>query len=377
MTLRAQLLFWLIALLALIGVLWLLQGILLPFLVGMAIAYFLDPVADRLEKWGLSRLAATAVITIVFFAVAIIGTALLVPLVRDQFIALGDALPATIDRAQKMLTHFGHTRWGSMLGTGKANTAGALTGDLTNWLGGLIGRAWAGGLALVNALSLLVITPIVAFYLLLDWDRMVARVDTWLPRRHAETIRRLAAEINVVLAGFVRGQGLLMICLAVFYGVMLTVAGLHFGLLIGLLSGLVSFMPFLGAIVGFVIATALAAFQFWPSWLHIAFVIAIYLVGQFIEGNILQPKLVGKHVGLHPVWVIFAVLAFGVMFGFVGLLLAVPLAAALGVILRFLLNRYMESPLYSGEAQVAAVDGAAIEAVPVERDTGVQRAVDL
>jgi predicted PurR-regulated permease PerM len=371
MSLRAQVLFWLVTLLVVTGLLWLLQGILLPFLVGMAIAYFLDPVADRLEAWGLSRLAATALITIIFFAVLIVALVLLVPVIQAQVLGLIDTLPETLERGRRMLIHFGHTRWAGLLGPDHSGTA--LMGDISKWLGGLLGRAWAGGLALFNALSLFIITPIVAFYLLLDWDRMVARVDTWLPRGHAPTIRRLAGDINVVMAGFIRGQGMLMIFLALYYAIGLSLAGVRFGLLIGLVAGLISFMPFLGAIVGFIVAITVAAFQFWPAWGHIVAVVVIFLVGQFIEGNVLQPKLVGKHVGLHPVWVIFAVLAFGAVFGFVGMLLAVPLAAALGVVMRFLLDRYMDSPIYTGEEEPRVE----VLPPPPARDDGPRRAVDL
>ena len=371
MSLRAHILFWVLALLTVVGLLWLLQGILLPFLVGMAIAYFLDPVADKLESWGLSRLAATTLITVMFFVAVIALIILLVPLVQEQILNLINLFPGAFDRLRRTLVQFGHTRWGTFLGAEQAS-AGNITQQLGSWLGDLLGRAWAGGLALVNAISLIVVTPVVAFYLLLDWDRMTARVDTWLPRRHAPTIRRLAAEIDQTMAGFIRGQGLLMICLAVFYGVGLEAVGLNFGLLIGLASGLISFMPFLGAIVGFIVGMAVALVQFWPNWLHIALVAGVFLAGQALEGNFLQPRLVGKQVGLHPVWVIFAVLAFGVIFGFVGLLLAVPLAAAVGVLMRFFLNRYMASPLYTGVEEVETAD-----TIPLERDTGPRRAVDL
>lgn len=371
MSLRAQVLFWLAALLAAVGLLWLLQGILLPFLVGMAIAYFLDPVADRLERLGLSRLAATTLITILFFAAVIVAIVILAPLVQEQIVNLMDTLPTAFERLRRTLVHIGHTRWGTFLGTNRMSSAN-IANELGGWVANLLGRAWAGGLALVNALSLIVVTPVVAFYLLLDWDRMIARVDTWLPRRQAPTIRRLAGEINHVLAGYVRGQGLLMIALAVFYAVGLTAVGLNFGLLIGLVSGLISFMPFLGAIAGFVVSMAVALVQFWPNWLHVALVMAVFLVGQALEGNVLQPRLVGRQVGLHPVWVIFAVLAFGLLFGFVGMLLAVPLAAAIRVLLRFFLNRYMESPLYTG-----APEPEAVEPTLMERDTGPRRVADL
>ena len=189
----------------------------------------------------------------------------------------------------------------------------------------LIASIWSGGLALVNLVSLLLVTPVVAFYLLNDWDHMVARVDSWLPRAHAETIRKLAREIDEAMAGFIRGQGTVCLLLGAFYAISLSLAGLSFGMLIGLVTGMLSFIPFVGAIIGGVAAIGMAVVQFWPDWVQIAIIAGIFVLGQFIEGNFLSPKLVGDSVGLHPVWLMFALFAFGYLFGFVGLLMAVPL----------------------------------------------------
>jgi predicted PurR-regulated permease PerM len=193
-----------------------------------------------------------------------------------------------------------------------------------------------------------VVAPVVAFYMLLDWDRMVATVDSWVPREHVETVRAIAREIDRSIAGFVRGQGTLCLILGIYYALGLTVIGLNFGLLIGLLAGLISFIPYVGSLTGLILAIGVAFVQFWPDWMWVAAVAGVFFVGQFIEGNILQPKLVGSSVGVHPVWLMFALLAFGALFGFVGLLVAVPCAAAIAVIMRFALTRYKESPLYRG-----------------------------
>ena len=182
----------------------------------------------------------------------------------------------------------------------------------------------------------------------LDWDRMVARIDQLLPRDHAETIRELAREINEVLEGFLRGQGLVCLFLGVFYGTGLSLVGLKFGLVVGILTGVLSIIPYLGTITGFVVSTALACFQFWPDYTLIGVVIGIFVAGQFIEGNFLAPKLVGDKVRLHPVWVMFSLFAFGSLFGFVGALLALPVAASIGVLARFAVSRYEHSPLYRG-----------------------------
>jgi predicted PurR-regulated permease PerM len=214
---------------------------------------------------------------------------------------------------------------------------------------GVLSSLGSQGLALVGLISLIFITPVVAFYMLLDWDRMVARVDELLPREHAETIRGLAREINEVLAGFLRGQGLVCLFLGVFYAAGLSLVGLKFGLIVGIVTGVLSFIPYLGTVTGFVASVALACFQFWPDYAHIGLVIGIFILGQFIEGNFLQPKLVGNKVRLHPVWVMFAILAFGSLFGFAGALIALPVAAAIGVVARFGIARYEHSRLYWGD----------------------------
>ncbi len=196
--------------------------------------------------------------------------------------------------------------------------------------------------------TLLVVTPVVAFYLLVDWDRMVATVDGWLPLQHRETVRALARDINAAIAGFVRGQATVCIILGTFYAVGLSLVGLSFGALIGMSAGILSFIPYVGSLTGLLLSTGVAVAQFWPEWTWVVATVAIFAFGQFVEGNILSPKLVGRSVGLHPVWLMFALLAFGSLFGFVGLLLAVPLAAAIGVIARHGLRRYMASALYHG-----------------------------
>ena len=185
-------------------------------------------------------------------------------------------------------------------------------------------------------------TPVVAFYMLLDWDRMVAKVDSWVPRDYVDTVRQIATDINASTAGFVRGQGTLCLVLGCMYAIGLTLTGLNFGILIGFFAGLISFIPYVGSLVGLVLAVGVAFVQFWPDWLMVVAVAVVFFIGQFIEGNILQPRLVGKSVGLHPVWLMFALFAFGALFGFVGLLIAVPASAAIAVLVRFAISRYLE-----------------------------------
>lgn len=348
---RAQVTVWFVAILVFAILLYVLRGVLLPFVAGMAVAYFLDPVADRLEAMKMPRVVATSIITAVFFALVILFLLLLVPTLQQQVVALARQIPAFIDAARDFLIRievleFVASRTAAA-GSGGGNLE-RLFGELFSWLGNILGSAWAGGIAILNFLSLIFITPIVAFYLLLDWDRIVDKIDSWLPRDHVGTIRALARDADRVLAGFVRGQGTVCMLLAVFYAAGLSIVGLNFGLVVGVLAGLLSFVPFLGAGLGFIAAGGLALYQFWPDPVLIGAVFAIFVSGQVIEGNFLTPRLVGRSIGLHPLWVIFALLAFGAVFGFLGVLLAIPISAVVGVLMRYFIGLYLKSPLYYG-----------------------------
>lgn len=351
MGLQRQIFFWLLVLVGFIAFLLVFSSILLPFLAGMALAYFLDPVADRLERLGLSRLMATIAILVAFVVVLALSLMIIVPLVFTQAAEFIQKMPGYITRLQEFLTDSQSTLlpdWlAGQMTTIKQNSAKLLEQG-ASFLGTLFQQIWNSGLALLNILSLFVITPVVAFYLLLDWDRMVDRVDSWIPRDYVDVVRQIARDMNTTIAGFVRGQGSLCVILGLYYGIGLSMVGLNFGLLIGLFAGMISFIPYVGSLVGLVLALGVALVQFWPDYVWILVVLAVFFSGQFLEGNILQPKLVGKSVGLHPVWLMFALLAFGALFGFVGLLVAVPAAAAIGVLVRFGIQRYLDSDLYHG-----------------------------
>ncbi|MGK9286101.1 AI-2E family transporter [Sinorhizobium meliloti] len=351
MGLQRQIFFWLLVLVGFIAFLLVFSSILLPFLAGMALAYFLDPVADRLERLGLSRLMATIAILVAFVVVLALSLMIIVPLVVTQAAEFIQKMPGYITRLQEFLTDSQSTLlpdWlAGQMTTIKQNSAKLLEQG-ASFLGTLFQQIWNSGLALLDILSLFVITPVVAFYLLLDWDRMVDRVDSWIPRDYVEVVRQIARDMNTTIAGFVRGQGSLCVILGLYYGIGLSMVGLNFGLLIGLFAGMISFIPYVGSLVGLVLALGVALVQFWPDYVWILVVLAVFFSGQFLEGNILQPKLVGKSVGLHPVWLMFALLAFGALFGFVGLLVAVPAAAAIGVLVRFGIQRYLDSDLYHG-----------------------------
>lgn len=351
--LKRQALFWLGAAAIFVLFVFVFRSVLLPFVAGLALAYFMDPVADFLERRGLSRLAATIVILLGFVVALVIALAVIVPILITQANGLFENFPSYISQLQAYLSRLSlETGW-------LANYIGIDAGDLEGGLNSLLKQGagfvttlfqglWSSGKAVVDVAGLLIVTPVVAFYMLLDWDRMIAKVDGWVPRDHVDSVRRLGREINETIAGFVRGQGTVCLILGTFYAIGLTVTGLNFGLLIGLFAGLIGFIPYVGSLVGLVLSVGVALVQFWPDWIMVTAVAAVFFVGQAIEGNILQPKLVGGSVGLHPVWLMFALFAFGALFGFTGLLIAVPAAAAIGVLVRFALEKYMDSELYIG-----------------------------
>jgi predicted PurR-regulated permease PerM len=351
---QRQIIFWLLTFGISLGFLWVFRSILLPFVAGITLAYFLDPVADFLERLGLSRVIATALIVISFILIFIFCLAIFLPLLVNQATAFAQHIPTLVARLQKLVMSTEIEWLRNIIGgdeTSLQATINNVLGKSIGWLTTVLTQLWSSGMALVNIISLLIVTPVVAFYMLLDWDKIVVKIDNWLPRNYQPTIRIIISDINKAVAGFVRGQGTLCLILGLFYGLSLTLVGLNFGLLIGLFAGLISFIPYIGSITGLVISIGVALVQFWPDWIPVAVIAGIFIFGQFVEGNILQPKLVGKSVGLHPVWLMFALFAFGSLFGFTGLLIAVPAAAAVGVIVRFGLKQYLESTNYKGHVK--------------------------
>lgn len=352
MTLERRTMFWVGGLIVLVIVIHLLSGILLPFVAGMLTAYFLDPLADRLEARKVPRGFATALILLTFFVVGAGLLMALLPMLQSQIGELAELVPGMVEAArlyvEPMLRDLVAGLPPDTLAEVKTNV-GNFAGKAANWVTGLLAEIWSGGVALFNILSLLVITPVVAFYLLRDWDLITAKIDSWLPLGARPTIREQLTEIDATLAAFVRGQASVCLVLALIYSIGLSLVGLKSGLLVGLAAGFISFIPYLGAASGLIVGLGIALFQF-SEWLPVAIVAAIFLVGQNLESYVLTPRLVGNRVGLHPVWIIFALMAGGALFGFTGILLAVPMAAVIGVLARFAIGRYLESPLYLGGA---------------------------
>jgi predicted PurR-regulated permease PerM len=356
MTLTRQMTFWMLTFVVGVLVLYLLREILLPFVAGMALAYLLAPAANRLERMGVHRMAATLLLVGGVVLAFVVLLLLFVPIFVGQLGAFIDNMPGYVFKLQSLANESTRAWLRNLVGEGVAD---AQISDVvkqgTAWAGTFARSLWTGGQTLLSIFSLAVVTPVVAFYLLYDWNRMVAKVDSWVPLQHRETVHGLAREMDHAIAGFLRGQTAVCLILGSFYAVALTMTGLNFGLLIGLVSGLITFIPYVGSMTGLVLAGGVAVAQFWPGYGMIALVLGIFFVGQFIEGYVLQPKLVGESTGLHPVWLMFALFAFGYLFGFVGLLIAVPVAAMIGVLLRFALRRYLESSFYIGEPATGPV----------------------
>ena len=328
------------------------SSILMPFVVGIAVAYFLDPIVDKLEELGISRTAATVFIIISFFAVVVLILLLLFPLLQSQFIGFLDKVPLLLGSLEEWVAPFKEAFVSRLASENLKELSGVsnpYSGPIVQGFGNIIKGILHGGLAIFNGVSLVLVTPVVIFYLLRDWDLIVKKVDNWLPRDFAPSIRVIVKDIDLTIAGFVRGQGVVCLFLAAFYGFFLTIIGLDFGLILGVSTGLISFVPYFGMLIGMAVTMAIAIFQY-GEFIPVVLVIAIFGVGQVIESMFLTPKLVGEKVGLHAVWVIFALMVGGAEFGFTGLLLAVPVAATIGVLVRFSITLYLKSALYTGSS---------------------------
>jgi predicted PurR-regulated permease PerM len=367
-----QIAFWVAAFVALGVLLHVLGGAVTPFILGIVLGYLLDPIVHRLERFGLNRLGASILILVVFVVVFAIILVVLAPILGEQFIAFTQKLPSYVTRLQSLAVDQGNALlekyggpWRDRLGLGAPlsslqiqNSIGDLVTQGGQWLLNALRSLASGGAAIFSFLSFVVFTPVVAFYMLLDWDKMLATVDSWLPLDHRDGLRQIAREINHALAGFMRGQSLVCLFLGLWYGIGLSLVGLDFGFLIGVIGGVLSFIPYVGSLTALVLSLGVAIVQGWPSWNLFLLALGVVGVGQFLEGNVLSPRLVGHSIGLHPVWLMFALVAFGALFGFTGLLIAVPMSAAIGVLARHLLGLYLTSPFYRGRRNEEARAGA-------------------
>jgi len=330
-------------------VLELFAGVLAPFVAAGVLAYVLDPPTSQLHRLGVPRGIAALIMVLATIAAVLLFALLLYPLILSQIGLFLGRIPQYVHLLQQWASRIVaelQQNFGSDVVNGKlqdlvSSQAGNMLTFLASALTGLI----TGGFALFNVLTLAIVTPVVAFYLLRDWPRMLYMIDGWLPRRYAAVIRAQAHEVDRILSAWVRGQALCCVLLALYYALALSFAGLDLGLIVGLAAGLLSFIPYVGSITGGVTALALATAQF-PSWRGVIGIGVVLVIGQVLEGYIIYPRFLGDRVELPAVWVIFALFAGGAAFGFLGVMLAVPVAATIGVLCRFWLRRYLSSPLY-------------------------------
>ncbi len=363
-SLERQVLFWAAIMAALLYALHLLGSTVTPFAAGIMLGYLLDPVVCRMERLGLNRLGASVLILVLFVAVFVLLLVVVAPVLGNQLVTFAQRLPGYAMRLQTLAVDEGNALiekygggWLGSLGLQEQLSSAQIQksiGDFVaqgaQWLVNAMKSLVSGGAAVFNFLSLLIITPVVAFYILIDWNRMIAEIDSWLPLDHRDRLRTIAMEINQALAGFIRGQSLVCLFLGLWYGLGLMLIGLDFGFLIGVIAGLLSFVPYVGSLTALVLSIGVALVQGWPSLKLFLMALGVVVCGQFLEGYVISPKLVGESIGLHPVWLMFSLLAFGQLFGFVGLVVAVPTAAAIGVLVRHLIALYLSSPFYRGNS---------------------------
>lgn len=353
-----RMLFWAAVIVLAVFALGLLQSILLPFVAGLVLAFILAPAVARLENWGIRRsLASLAVLIVFLVGIALVFT-LLVPLIQNQIVTLIAKVPALVSFLQDQLGKALYLAQQQLPADQMAklrDMVGAKLGEALSWIASLFQSLITSSFAILNIVSLVIVTPIVTFLVLRDWEKMVTLIDDYLPRQSLATVREQARIVSDMLVGFIHGQALVCLILAIYYGTTLSFAGLDSGLALGLLIGVLAIIPILGGAIGFVLALGLAASQY-GTWRAIITVCIIFAVGQTVEGNFLTPKLVGDRINLHPVWVMFALFAGATLMGFVGILIAVPAAAVIGVLVRFALGRYRRSAVYDAR-QPQAVRG--------------------
>ncbi len=351
-TLKKQAFFWAGAFIVFVLLVTLFRSVLLPFVLGGAVAYLLNPLVQKLGKAGFSRRIAALLILASFLAFVLVLCLAALPTILDEIHDLSENIPIYIEDFRKALDpyleHFRH-----LLGRTNLNSVNEVAsqhaGTALEISGKVLLGLYAGGQVLIHIVTVLVVMPIVAYFMMKEWPRITAWVTGLLPRQHKETIMGLFRDIDRRLSGFVRGQLSAMLILGIGYAIALTMVGLKYGFLIGLGSGLLSIIPLVGSSVGLVVGVTVAFFQTGGDWSFVALIGGIFIIGQLIEGNLLTPLMVGESTGLHPLWIFFALMAGGSLFGILGMLLAVPVTVVISVLSSFVIRQYKASSYYTGQ----------------------------
>jgi predicted PurR-regulated permease PerM len=341
--------FWLLMLAAVLGFFWVFRPVLMPFLAGLAIAYFLEPVVSALEKRKVPRWAGALIVLSVFLLIVVTMILLVWPLLHSQGVALLNALPDYSGKvreeylpwAQDWLARFSPEDVERI-----RDAATQSAGDATGWVTETLRHIVSGGFALIDAIALSILTPVTAFHVLRDWRKLTETIDGLIPRRHYDVVREQMGAVDDTLSGFVRGQAIVCLILGAIYSIGLALCGLKYGATVGIIAGVLTIIPYVGTAFGVLTSLLLAVVQFDNDWLHIGMVMGVFLIGHFFEAYILTPRFVGHRVGLHPVWILFALIAGLKLMGFLGVLIAVPTAAVFGVLIRFGAREYKKSALY-------------------------------
>ena len=350
---KTYLIFWCSALALFLGFVWLFNDVLTPFVLGIVVAYLLNPLIKRFSNKGIKRTTGAVLVTVLFYSLLIAIFALITPIIAKESAELIDKIPEYTDKFFKLIAPY--TLWfQENIGANYIEDAKSfLKNNLSKILslsGGLAGGIAAGGQAVIGIITILVLTPLVSFFMMKEWPAITDWVEDLIPRQHETMIQDIIKQIDIKLSGFIRGQLTVAFLLGLIYAIALTVAGLNYGFLIGITAGILSIIPLVGSTLGLIISVAVAYFQTGGDFGYVGIIAAIFIVGQIVEGNILSPKLLGDSVGLHPLWILFALMAGGALFGILGMLLAVPVAAVVGVLAGFALKQYKNTVLYQRRA---------------------------
>ncbi len=345
---KTYFIFWCSALALFLGFVWLFNDILTPFVLGVVIAYLLNPLIKRFSRKGIKRTTGAAIVTVLFYSLLIILIVVIAPIIAKESADLIDKMPEYMDKLFKLAAPY--TIWfQENIGANYIADAKEFMKENASKIlsisGGLAGGIAAGGQAVIGMATILILTPLVSFFMMREWPAITDWVEDLIPRQHEQMIQDIIKQIDVKLSGFIRGQLTVAFLLGLIYAIALTVAGLNYGFLIGITAGVLSIIPLVGSTVGLLISVAVAWFQT-GELTYVGIIAAIFIVGQIVEGNILSPKLLGDSVGLHPLWILFALMAGGALFGILGMLLAVPVAAVVGVLGGFAIMQYKKTPLY-------------------------------